>query len=91
MALHKLLTFLVSPDANFKIADELLDIKNSNLILKIDVEGHELNVLKGLKKIINQNNCILQIEIFEKNFEIINEFLLKNNFRQLSVENFNSN
>ncbi len=78
-------------DANFKIADELLDIKNSNLILKIDVEGHELNVLKGLKKIINQNNCILQIEIFEKNFEIINEFLLKNNFRQLSVENFNSN
>ena len=53
-------------DANFKIADELLDIKNSNLILKIDVEGHELNVLKGLKKIINQNNCILQIEIFEK-------------------------
>ena len=69
----------------------MLDIKNSNLILKIDVEGHELNVLKGLKKIINQNNCILQIEIFEKNFEIINEFLLKNNFRQLNVEIFNSN
>ena len=78
-------------DANFKVADEFLNLKNSNLIFKIDVEGHELNVLKGLKKIINQNNCILQIEIFDKNFENVNAFLIKNNFMKLNVEIFNSN
>ena len=37
-------------DANFKVADEFLNLKNSNLIFKIDVKVMELNVLKGLKK-----------------------------------------
>ena len=78
-------------DASFKVADEFLNIKNSNLILKIDTEGHELKVLKGLEKIISQNNCILQIEIFDRNFEIINSFLLKNNFRKLNTEIYNCN
>ena len=78
-------------EANFKVADEILNIKNSNLILKIDVEGHELNVLKGLKQIINQNNCVIQIEIFKKNFEIVNQYLIDKKFEQLNVEIYNSN
>ena len=77
-------------NANFKVGDEIINIKNSNLIIKIDVEGHELNVLKGLKKIINQNNCILQIEIF-KNFEITNKFLLDNKFNKENTDVYNSN
>ena len=78
-------------DANFKVADELLDIKNSNLIFKIDVEGHELKVLKGLRKIISENKCILQIEIFKKNYKKINSFLKEHKFRQLNVKIYNSN
>lgn len=78
-------------EANFKVADEILNIKNSNLIFKIDVEGHELHVLKGLKQIINQNNCVIQIEIFNKNFEIVNQYLIDNKFEQLNVEIYNSN
>ena len=75
--------------AKFLKFDDLKIKKKADLI-KIDVEGHELNVLKGLKKIINQNNCILQIEIF-KNFEITNKFLLDNKFNKENTDVYNSN
>jgi FkbM family methyltransferase len=68
-------------NAEFKIGDEILNFKKEeNLSIKIDVEGHELNVLKGLQNLLNSNKCILQIEIFDNNFDSINSFLLKNNF-----------
>ena len=71
-------------DANFKVADEEIYIDKSVIAIKIDVEGHEYNVLKGLKKIINNNKCILQIEIFEDKFEKINEFLIENKFYKIN-------
>ena len=65
----------------FKVGDEILNFKKEeNLSIKIDVEGHELNVLKGIQNLLNSNKCILQIEIFDNNFISINSFLLKNNF-----------
>ncbi|GAB1269184.1 hypothetical protein NBRC116493_24370 [Aurantivibrio infirmus] len=39
------------------------DVHNKNLFFKIDVEGHELNVLKGMRELLSNNHCILQIEI----------------------------
>ena len=61
--------------ANFKIGDEYLNLSNKNLAIKIDVEGHELNVLYGLKKTLDSNKCILQIEIFNNNFKEVDNFL----------------
>ena len=72
--------------ANFKIGDEYFDIKNKNLAIKIDVEGHEIKVLNGLEKTLKSNNCILQIEIFSSNFEKVDNFLLSlgyNNFYKI--------
>ena len=41
---------------NVKTLDNLSEIKDANIALvKIDVEGHELNVLKGAKCIISRN------------------------------------
>jgi len=71
-------------DANFEIGNEILKLTNSNIAIKIDVEGHEINVLLGLQKILVNNNCVLQIEIFDKNYEQINKFLLENNFKKIS-------
>ena len=62
--------------ADFKIGDEVVKLNNEKIAIKIDVEGHELYVLEGIKKILQKNKCILQIEIFSKNFEIVNIFLL---------------
>jgi FkbM family methyltransferase len=67
-------------DAEFKIGDEILNFKENNLAIKIDVEGHELDVLKGIQNLIKFNKCILQIEIFNKDFDIVNSFLLERNF-----------
>ena len=67
-------------EAEFKIGDELLDFKNDNLIIKIDVEGHEINVLKGLSNLLKKNKCIIQIEIFKKNFDEVNLYLLEKNY-----------
>ena len=77
--------------ANFKIADEVIDINNSVLAIKIDVEGHEYNVLKGLRKIINNNKCILQLEILNDKFDKVNKFLIENKFYKINEVKNRSN
>ena len=56
----------------------------SKILLKIDVEGNEINVLEGAKKIlINRNITYVQVEnaknkIYESNNqEKVHEFLIK--------------
>ena len=57
--------------AQFKIADEVLSYKNKNILIKIDTEGHERNVIIGMKQLMKNNNIFLQVEIWTKNFNII--------------------
>ncbi|MDC0621487.1 FkbM family methyltransferase [Candidatus Pelagibacter sp.] len=78
-------------EAKFKIGDEILNFQNSNLAIKIDVEDHELNVLKGIQNLLKKNKCVLQIEIFKKNYHIVNSFLLENNFTLVDQIRENSN
>ena len=76
---------------NFKIGDEYIKLINRKIAIKIDVEGHELNVLEGLKQTLKKNKCILQIEIFNDNFEKTNNFLVNNNFKKISEIKSNIN
>ena len=76
---------------NFYKGDDKLKFKKSKLAIKIDVEGHELRVLEGIKKIIKKNNCIIQIEIFKKNFKKVNKFLKTNKFKLFYKVNQRSN
>ena len=48
------------------IGDDLLDIKNSVIAIKIDVERHEEEVLYGINKLLENNKIVIQIEIFEE-------------------------
>ena len=66
--------------AQFKIADEVLSYKNKNILIKIDTEGHEYNVIIGMKQLMKNNNIFLQVEIWTKNFNIIKELLDNNGF-----------
>jgi len=87
---RKLITFnIFKKFSKFKVYTDTLDNfckKISKIdILKIDTEGHELEVLKGGKNILHNTN-IIQIEImekkkyFEKKFKKVNDFLKKYNF-----------
>lgn len=59
--------------------DNLLEFKNKNIYIKCDTEGHDINVLKGMNKILLNNYCFLQVENNENN-ETIGNYLKKLNF-----------
>jgi FkbM family methyltransferase len=44
--------------------DTLLNTENKIIGIKIDVEGHELDVISGMQETLKNNICILQIESF---------------------------
>ena len=77
--------------ADFKIGDEVLKLNNQKLAIKIDVERHELSVLKGFVNLLNNNDCLIQIEIFEKNFKEVDQFLKDNKFSKISSFDERSN
>lgn len=92
---RKLITFnLFKKFKQFKVRTDTLDNfchqkKIFHIdVLKIDTEGHELEVLNGAKKILNKTK-IIQIEImgkknlFEKKFTQVNNYLKKNKFKLL--------
>ena len=63
--------------------DNLYPLKNKKIFFKIDVERHELNVLKGASDILSNNKCYLQIEIFPHLQDEILFFLNNNQFKLL--------
>ena len=65
------------------LGDEVLKFEDKNITIKIDVEGFELFVLKGMKRILSSNNCLLQIEIWKKNKEEIYRFLDYLNYKMI--------
>ena len=70
--------------AKFKLGDDVLNFKNENLAIKIDVEKHELKTLQGMHNLIRQNNIILQIEICEKNLQTVTHYLNNAGFKLIA-------
>ena len=59
-----------------KQLDDVVLSKNKNCFLKIDVEGHELNVIKGSKKFLKNNNCLIQVEVLDnKKFDELDKLM----------------
>ena len=44
--------------------DDLLDWQGRRLFIKVDVEGHELPALRGMRGLLANNRVILQVEAF---------------------------
>ena len=76
---------------DFKVADEFLNINKSVIIIKIDVEGHEFKVLEELQKIIKINKCIIQIEIYKKNYLNVSNFLSYKGYKLINTIKERSN
>ena len=68
-------------EANLRIGDEIVKISDKKIVLKIDVEGHELSVLDGLKALLNKNKSLILVEIADEKFEKVNKYLSEKNFR----------
>lgn len=63
--------------------DSVLNISQRVISIKIDVEGHELQVLRGAAQTLTNNRCIVQIEDYqaENNGQIT--FLLNSGYKWL--------
>ena len=67
-----------------------LNLINKSLIVKIDVDGNELDILNGAKKILSQNiNISLLVEVRDQTEFQIEEALNKLNFKK--IEKFEKN
>lgn len=51
--------------------DNIIKINGTRIAIKIDVEGHEMNVINGAESLLINNECILQIECFDVNKEAV--------------------
>jgi FkbM family methyltransferase len=47
--------------------DDELPISSHRIALKIDIEGHELAALQGMKSLLHNNDCFLQVECWPEN------------------------
>lgn len=66
------------------ILDDILKLKNQVIGVKIDVEGHELNVLSGMVELLKNNSCILQIESFDDVLPSLLSKLSKNGYKKVA-------
>jgi FkbM family methyltransferase len=64
--------------------DDIFSLNNEIITIKVDVEGFELDVLKGLEKLLINNLCYLQVEIWDHNSDSV--FSLLNNLNYNFVE-----
>lgn len=51
-----------------KRLDDVFDFRDRLLVIKIDVEGHELAVLDGMKQLLYNNRIVMQIEAFPETY-----------------------
>ena len=49
--------------------------------IKMDVEGHEISTLKGLRNNLTNNKCLLLIEIYNKKFKDVDNLLKQFDYR----------
>jgi len=80
---------------NVRTLDEIfINKKIDNIFLKIDVEGFELNVLKGAKKLLSKKVKFILIEkhffqLYKGNStKKVHIFLKKNNFKLIKMFTF---
>jgi len=64
--------------------DENQNWKNKKIIIKMDVEGHELAALKGMRKALIDNKVIIFVEAFEGS----NEMSVSKYLKELSFKEF---
>lgn len=57
--------------------DDQFRYSNCKAFVKMDIEGHELHAVKGMKNLLTRNKCILQVEVFEGNIASFGDYLNK--------------
>lgn len=70
-----------------KIFDHLYNFNDQYIFIKCDVEGHEYKIIQGMKNTLKKNNCLIQIEIFKKNYNNTEKILNDIGYLKIDIEN----
>ncbi|MCF6220283.1 MAG: FkbM family methyltransferase [Robiginitomaculum sp.] len=60
--------------------DSQFDLSDTNAFMKLDMEGHEAQALVGMAQMLANNNCYLQIELWDKNREQVINWLAQRGY-----------
>jgi FkbM family methyltransferase len=63
--------------------DRVFHFAGRDIVIKIDVEGHELQALTGMKRILSENSITLQVEAYEPRQQSLFEFAASLGLRHL--------
>lgn len=63
--------------------DEILDIRDAHVVIKMDVEAHEDRALLGMKNLIANNKVIVQVEIYKEQTGVVVPVLESLGLRQV--------
>ena len=55
--------------------DDLLTCQGKKIFFKINIQGHELDALKGAARLLRDNDCFLQIWIWPENYDRVTQYL----------------
>ena len=70
-----------------KRLDDILTVNGRRVAIKIDVEGHEIQVIEGARNLLANNRCLLQIESDGEQLESIKRQLGDLGYRYLTSYN----
>jgi FkbM family methyltransferase len=81
-SIHDPGTFQRTIDVECRPLDAIVTARGECIAVKLDVEGHELNVLRGGIGLLSRNDIILQVESYGED-RSVSDFLLGLGFRRL--------
>jgi FkbM family methyltransferase len=55
--------------------DDDFQYQGRHIFVKMDVEGHELLALQGMERLLAENSCLLQVEVFAENLAAVEELM----------------
>lgn len=64
--------------------DDVLDLRNTIVAAKIDVEGHECEVVSGARQFLASNRCLLQVESWDVNLAKLTADLRALGYRRIA-------
>jgi FkbM family methyltransferase len=65
--------------------DDVLVLEDTNLAIKIDIEGHEAAAIAGMPKLLTANRCIIQVEVYPPKLEQFRAIVTGLGYREIYV------
>mgnify|MGYP001823847728 FL=1 len=67
--------------------DDIIKCNEKIIVVKVDVEGHEKQVLDGARTLLARNQCLLQIESFTDDFDALKDLMATMDYRHIMTIN----